>query len=232
MFALKTSAHIPQFVPPPTNICTAKKIVARGIITITASPYLMPSLFLMAGMCARFSLQKRTVRQYVLERFKKLLIPSVFGVSLIMPFMAYIADRFNCGYEGNFLQHYLIFYTKFTDLTGADGGFSVGQFWFTLYLFFISMIAVKIITLQKRIIFEDQKDIPLWLVCLLGLPLLFLSELLSISGKSFAEYTYIFLVGYYVFANDKTINKIEKYKYFFLYIGLTATVLNIYVHLG
>lgn len=45
-----------------------------------------------------------------------------------MPFMTYIADKFNCGYQGDLFQHYAIFFTKFTDLTGADGGFSVGQF--------------------------------------------------------------------------------------------------------
>lgn len=198
-------------------------------IVVFLSPYLMPALFLMAGICTRFSLQKRTFKQYILERFKKLLIPFVFGVSLIMPLMTYIADKFNCGYEGNFFQHYFIFFTKFTDLTGADGGFSVGQFWFVLYLFFISMIAVIIIALQKGIILECKKDIPLWLVCLLGFPLLFLSELLSIGGKSIAEYTYLFLVGYYVFTNNNIINKIEKYRYFFLCIGLMATVLNVYM---
>ena len=36
MLALKTSAHRPQFLPPPTNICASKKIVARDIITMTA----------------------------------------------------------------------------------------------------------------------------------------------------------------------------------------------------
>ena len=198
-------------------------------IVVFLSPYLMPSLFLIAGMCARFSLQKRTVKQYVLERSKKLLIPFVFGVLLIMPIMTYAADRFNCGYDGDFFQHYFIFFTKYTDLTGADGGFSVGQFWFVLYLFFISMIAVIIIAFQKRITPGCKKDIPLWLVCLLGLPLLFLSNLLSIGGKSLAEYTYIFLIGYYVFTDDDVVNKIGKYNCPFLCAGLITTVLNAYM---
>ena len=133
----------------------SNKIISS--IVVFFSPYFMPALFLIAGMCTRFSLQKRTERQYVSERFKKLLIPFFFGVLLIMPVMTYIADKFNYGYEGNLFQHYLIFFTKFTDLTGADGGFSVGQFWFILYLFFISMIAVKIIALLKRIIPECKK---------------------------------------------------------------------------
>ena len=198
-------------------------------IVVFLSPYLMPILFLIAGMCARLSLQKRTIRQYIAERTKKLLIPFAFGVILIMPLMTYIADRFNYGYEGNFFRHYVIFFTKFTDLTGADGGFSVGQFWFILYLFLISTITVKAAALLKKTTPECKKDMPLWLICLLGLPLLLLSELLSIGGKSFAEYTYIFLVGYYVFSNDNVIDKIKRFRCLFLCIGLTATFLNVYL---
>ena len=172
----------------------------------------MPLLFLIAGMSTRFELQKRTIRQYISERFKKLLIPFIAGTLLIMPLMTYIADTFNCGYEGNILQHYYVFFTKFTDLTGADGGFSVGQFWFLLYLFIISVTASGIIALLKRILPGREKEIPLFLICLMGLPLPVFKELLSIGGKSLVEYTYIFMVGYSVFANDNVIDKIEKYK--------------------
>lgn len=198
-------------------------------IVVFLSPYFMPLMFLIAGISTKFALQKRTTRQYILERAKKLLIPFAFGTLLIMPLMTYIADCFNYGYQGDLFGHYIIFFTRFTDLTGADGGFSVGQFWFVLYLFFISLIAVGIILLQRKMIPSKDKDIPLALICLWGLPLPLLSELLSIGGKSLAEYTYLFLVGYYIFSNDAVIGKVEKYKWVFLCIGLTAAVLNVYL---
>ena len=198
-------------------------------IVVFLSPYSMPLLFLIAGMCTRFALQKRTLRQYIAERFKKLLIPFIFGTLLIMPPMTYIADKFNYGYEGNLLKHYSVFFTKFTDLTGADGGFSAGHFWFILYLFVISVAAVGIIALQKKSMPKRKKDIPLYLICLLGVPLPFLTELFSIGGKSFAEYMYIFMAGYYIFSKDDVIRKTEKYKWLFLSVGLTAAVLNVYL---
>lgn len=123
----------------------------------------------------------------------------------------------------------MFFFTKFTDLTGADGGFSVGQFWFVLYLFVVSIISIGVIALLKKIIPKPKKGTSIWLICILGLPLPLLSELLSIGGKSLVEYTYIFLIGYYIFSNEDVICKIEKYKWFFLFIGLTATILNIYL---
>lgn len=198
-------------------------------IVVFLSPYFMPLMFLIAGISTRYALQKRTIRQYVFERTKKLLIPFVFGTMLIMPLMTYIADKFNCGYQGNLFQHYAVFFTQFTDLTGSDGGFSVGQFWFILYLFLISLVAIGIILLQRKIMRQKDTDTPHILICLWGLPLPLLSELLSIGGKSLVEYTYIFLVGYYIFSNDDVISKVEKYKWIFLCMGLTANVCNVYM---
>ena len=159
-----------------------------------------------------------------IERFKKLLIPLFWGTVLLMPWMGYLADRFNYNYKGGVFRHSIIFFTRFTDFTGSDGGFSLGQFWFLAYLFVISMLAVGIICVQRnilsekiipeKIMLEKKNGFPLIGICFLGLPLPFLSSLLSVSGKSLAEFTYIFLTGYYLFSKDAVISKIEKYKWF------------------
>ena len=156
-------------------------------------------------------------------------MPFILGTVLIMPPMTYIADKFNYGYQGNLFGHYTVFFTHFTDLTGADGGFSVGHFWFILYLFLISLIAVGILVIQRKIMYRKDIVIPLVLVFLWGLPLPLFSGLLSIGGKSLAEYTYIFLVGYYIFSNDDASSKAEKWKWMFLCIGITATIFNVYL---
>lgn len=198
-------------------------------IVVFLSPYFMPLMFLIAGISARSALQKRTIGQYVLERARKLLVPFITGTILIMPLMTYIADRFNYGYQGGLLQHYTVFFTRFTDLTGSDGGFSVGQFWFLLYLFVMSLITAGIVSLQGKIIPRKDACIPLALFFFWGLPLPFLSELLSVGGKSFAEYTYIFLAGYYLFSKEEVAGKAEQYKWIFLCTGLTASICNVYL---
>lgn len=205
----------------------SSKIISS--IVVFFSPYFMPLMFFIAGISTRYALQKRTIGQYVLERTKKLLIPFIFGTVLIMPPVTYIADKFNYGYQGNLFRHYAVFFTRFTDLTGADGGFSPGQFWFILYLFLISLIAAGIISLQRKIMRLKDTDIPPVLVFLWGLPLPLFSGVLSAGGKSLAEYTYIFLAGYYIFSNDDVISKVEKWKWMFLCIGITATILNVYL---
>lgn len=205
----------------------SNRVISSLIIFL--SPYFMPLLFVLSGISSRFALQKRTNRQYLLERIKRLIIPFIFGTLFFMPIMTYIADKFNYSYSESLFKHYIIFFTKFTDLTGSDGGFSLGQFWFILYLFIISLMTVGIITFQKKVMPDFKKNITFWIICILGLPLPLLSELLSIGGKSIAEYTYLFLMGYYIFSNENVIEKSEKHKWLFLCIGLTSSVLNVYM---
>lgn len=196
-------------------------------VVVFFSPYFMPLLFVLAGISTKYALQKRTNKEYLIERVKKLLVPFLFGTIFLMPIMAYIADKFNCSYDGSFFEHYVVFFTKYTDLIGADGGFSLGQFWFLLYLLIISFIGTGIITLLKR--FETDKTISFWMIFLLGLPLPILSELLSVGGKSLVEYTYLFMAGYYLFSDEKTVNEVEKNSVLLICIGLIATILNVYL---
>lgn len=198
-------------------------------IIVFFSPYFMPLLFVISGISTRLSLQKRTSKEYLLERTKRLLIPFLFGTTVFMPIMSYIGDKFNCSYNGNLIQHYNVFFTKYTDLTGADGGFSVGQFWFLLYLFIISVVSAGILAPLRKIISKSEKTIPFWLAIALGLPLPLLNEWLSIGGKSLVEYTYLFMIGCLVFSDDEILNKAERNSRLLLSIGLTATILNVYL---
>ena len=198
-------------------------------IIVFFGPYFMPVLFVLSGISTKSALEKRTNKEYLIERVKRLFIPFLFGTIVLVPIMTYLADKFNYSYDGGFLQHYVVFFTKYTDLTGADGGFSLGQFWFLLYLFIISVVSVGIIAALKRILVKPEKAIPFWTVLALGFPLPLLKELLSIGGKSLVEYTYLFLLGYYVFADEKIVNKAEKNSLLLLGAGLIASISNVYL---
>lgn len=202
---------------------------AISSIIVFFSPYFMPLLFVLAGISTKFALQKRTKKEYLIERVHRLLVPLLFGTIFFMPVMTYLADSFHGSYQGGFWAHYVVFFTKLTDWTGADGGFSLGQFWFLLYLMIISMAGVCVITLLNKIPVKLRKTIPFKMVLVFGLPLPLLSELLSIGGKSFVEYTYLFLIGYYVLADEEVVDKAEKNSLLLLGVGLIATILNVYL---
>lgn len=149
-----------------------------------------------------------------------------------MPVLTYLGDKFNYGYTGSFFKHYRVFFTRYTDFIGADGGFSVGQFWFVLYLFVISTIFICVYTVQNKLkVKAKEKKVPYGFVILSGVLLPLLSELLSIGGKSLAEYLYLFLIGCYLLSEEDNLKKTERYKWIFLGVGLVAAILNVYLFL-
>lgn len=203
------------------------RIISSFIVFL--SPYFMPLLFLLAGISTKYALEKRSYKQYISERAKRLLVPLISGTVILMPIMTFIADRFNYGYAGGFFEHYSVFFTKYTDLTGADGGFSFGQFWFLLFLFVISAVTVGVILLLKKKFSVKRKEIRFLTVILLCIPLPLFGELVSIGGKSILEYCYIFLAGYYLFSDDSLTDKTAKYLYITLPVGIIASIANVYM---
>lgn len=208
---------------------TPDKFIASFIVFF--SPFFMPVLFLLAGMSTKYALEKRTYKQFVTERVKRLLVPFATGTLVFCPVLSYIGDKTNFGYEGNFFEHYKIFFTKWTDLSGFDGGFNVGQFWFLYYLFIISLVSVGIIVITRHVFKKrrENRNLPFWAVCLFAAVLPFLYDVLAVGGKSFAEYLFIFLSGYFIFADDHVIVKAQKCRWISFAIGFCASVANVYM---
>ena len=146
--------------------------------------------------------------------------------------MTYYADRFHNHYKGSFFAHYKVFFTKFTDLTGYDGGWTPGHLWFVLYLFVISIVSLGIIWVQKRF-FKDFScnNIKTYGIYLLGILPPIGSLLLNIGGKSLCMYMILYLIGYYVLSEDIIVEKIVKYRIWNLIIMIVADILNMYMFL-
>lgn len=61
----------------------APGIPAMDAIGYLIYPWFMPLLFVVSGICARFSLSKKSGREYIRERVWRLLVPFVFYLILI-----------------------------------------------------------------------------------------------------------------------------------------------------
>lgn len=96
----------------------------------------MPLLLFISGAGTYMALSKRTAGQYVGERFKRLFIPLVFGMFVIVPpqiFYEHINE-----YDG-----YFDFYkTVFNFVPYPEGSFSWHHLWFIAYLFVYALIAL------------------------------------------------------------------------------------------
>ncbi len=200
------------------------KVVSSFVIFICS--FYMPLLFVLAGMSMKYALKKRSNKQFLEERVKKLCIPLISGIMTVAAFMSYFAERYHNGYSKNFIQHYTIFFGKLGDFTGYDGKFTPAHLWFILYLFLVSIILLVVIIFQQKLApnFNCRK-IKMWqIIFLVIFPILF-SFILDFGGKSIGESFALVALGYYVFSEDEAIDKLEKYRFLFLLITFIACCL-------
>ena len=187
----------------------------------------MPLLMVLAGINARYSLNKRSIKGFVEERFKKLFIPLVTGTLVIAAALSYIADRFHNGYNSSFLAHYTIFFGKITDLTGFDGGLTPAHLWFLLYLFIISMFCLLPVSIQRKYCPGFScKNIHILFIVFMGFIPMAVNQILNFGGKSIVSYMVFFLLGYYVISEDTVTSKIVKYRFCILAVWLVMDITN------
>lgn len=194
-------------------------------IVVFMSPWFMPFLFLLAGISASFSLEKRGYSGFIKERFKKLGIPFLFGVIFINPVLSFIADKSHNGYDGNYLEHYFVYFTKVTDLTGYDGGFTLGHLWFIAVLVIISCISCGMIKVIDYLIKNNKNA-----MFVLNFALIILAIVLfdiTFGDKRIPTYLCVYLLGYYLFSKQDFIEKLVSLKWLFIVTFLLSSVTNV-----
>ncbi|WP_310602004.1 acyltransferase family protein [Anaerosporobacter sp.] len=193
-------------------------------------PWYMTLLFVIAGISSKYALKKRTNKQFIVERSKKLLIPFVFGVLFLVPVMTYIAEIFFNGYTGSYINQYILFFTKETDLTGYKGGFTPAHLWFLLYLFVISMIALLVIQIQRKRFPKLCVDkFSYGMLILLFIPEWLMLYVLNIGGKSIGQFLMLYLTGYYILSEENILQKLKQYR--FISLGLFLISVSAYTYL-
>ena len=185
------------------------KILSTLIVLV--NPWFMPLLFVLAGMSARFALEKRTNKEFVLQRINKLLIPFVGGMIFIVPFQTLYARKFFDNYDGSISDNLIYFFTHITDFSGYDGAFTPGHLWFILFLFLISMIALILF----RLLPYEKIEVCVGKVSVFGIVLIFIPIWLmyylgNFGGFSIGKNLALYLAGYYVLSNELIIEKLEK----------------------
>ena len=215
-------------------IISSKKNIMANLFIILMYVWYMPVLFFLAGASTYFASQKRSFKDYILERIKKLFIPLIFGVIVLVPPQTYLARVWRGEYNLKYLEHLKFFFTNLTDFTGYDGAFSPAHLWFILYLFIISiiggLIVFKIFNNSKNIINIDiLKSIIFSKYSILILLLIgFVSDFFpSIMGKSLVGCLIIFIVGYLVYSDDCIVDKIISKRFKFLYLFIIISLLGV-----
>lgn len=196
-------------------------------LIVMINPWFMPLLFVLAGMSARYALEKRTYREFILNRTRKLLMPFVCGTVFLNPFMTFFARKHFYNYEGSLIDNWKYFFTHITDLSGYDGAFTPGHLWFILFLYIITVSSLILFSMIPCVQTAQMRDgqvihnkckrvsaviekIPVWGIFLLFIPVWFMYYVGNFGGYSIGKNMALYLIGYYILADDSTMNKLKK----------------------
>ncbi len=169
----------------------------------------IPLLFLLAGASTWFALRFRSGRQYAAERLKRLLLPFLIGILVIVPPQAYLARFQKPGYSQRYFQFLPDYFHIRGDLTGYSGLFTPAHLWFILFLFVFALVALPFFLSLKH---EVGKQWISRVAALTGkpggwlwflLPLLVTGALPDIGGKNPFVYITLFIYGYILMADDR-----------------------------
>jgi peptidoglycan/LPS O-acetylase OafA/YrhL len=194
----------------------------------------MPLLFAVAGAATWYALGFRSGGQYAAERFKRLLIPFIFGVLVIVPPQTFFGSISNHNYDGSFLGYWPHFFTDESDGTGYAGGFTPAHLWFIAYLFLFAVLGLPLMLyfrrgsgarLVSRIAAFCQRP---GAIFLFAVPLLAASYLVSDAvDPNPLRHLLFFLAGYLMVADGRFQDAIDRHKGTALLIGIaSAAVLN------
>lgn len=135
----------------PYFIQNADLSVEMLIFVFVVNIFHMPLFFLLAGMSTSYSLNFRTGKEYLKERVKRIFIPLILGIFIVIPPIVYFerrawwsATRYN---SENFYGTFIEFYPHFFKIGTID----YYHLWFIAYLFIISLLALRLFLKWKKV---------------------------------------------------------------------------------
>lgn len=114
----------------------------------------MSLLFLVSGLAVHFLLRKLDGAAFSRDRLKRLLLPLLFGMAVIVPPQAYLQAVSNGAFAGNYLE-FLWRYFTFAGwpegaFSGSNPGITWNHLWYLPYLLFYSLLLAALLPVLKR----------------------------------------------------------------------------------
>ena len=173
-------------------------------------PWFMALLFVVAGISANYSLQKRSGTEFAKDRAKRMLLPSIAGMFMYGWIMGMITNYYTDVFGGNGdvipgIIKYVIFC-----LCG------IGPLWFARELFLACMVLLLVRKIDKKNKLGGLgKKVNFPILLIMFVPFWISSMLLNtpiIEVYRNGFYIFSFLLGYYVFSNDEVLDRLRKIK--------------------
>ena len=187
----------------------------QDVVMYILYPWFMPLLFLLAGISARYALEKRSAREWFKARTRKLLVPGTIGLFVFHWMVGY----FNTAVASNQgLFDGMPAVAKYI-LMAVSG---IGPLWFIQLLWVLSLLLLLIRALDRQDKFWNWcGKAGIVVIVLLGVLFWAGSQTLIMNPRPESLdglinlykpvfYLILFLLGYFVFSHDEVQDKVKK----------------------
>lgn len=198
------------------------------------SRFCMPILFILAGFSARLSLEKRSTKEFLMQRVRKLFLPFLIMSFTVNPITSYIYG-ISIGRNISFAAHYKYFVTSISEnFESRTTGYGPMHLWFILYLFLFSLICVPLFAHWKT---EKSKKVFQKIADFLSKPFLLLLVVVPYVCFFFVDimdemnplaYLYLFLLGYILSTDERYQQVLDRQKWFYLAFSVLMIVGSMY----
>ncbi len=111
------------------------------------SPWRLSLLFFISGVGVSFAMKSRTGLQFIGERTKRLLLPLIFGMFVIVPPQIYFERLQTHIFTGSYAAFYP---SVFKFVPYPEGSFSWHHLWFVAYLWVFSLLATPLFVWLRK----------------------------------------------------------------------------------
>jgi len=215
--------------------------LGMSVFVTFLSLWIMPIFFLLSGQGSVFALGFRTSGRYISERFKRLIIPYLFGaLVVIVPLQVYLERVQHSQFVGSFFDFYPHYFDGLYGLGGNFGWLGL-HLWFLEVLFLFSLISLPLfLALKKKAMQERISSLAVWMnkkggIFLFAVPLVAVELLVDLQpggigtrilgGWSPVVYLFHFNCGYLLACDHNFTEAAERHKGTALIAGMAASAL-------
>lgn len=206
-----------------TSQSTATTMVSLLVVSFTAL-WTMPLMMLIAGIAISYSLRRRTAGEFLRERVRRLFVPFLTGLVLLVPPMMFYWLK----YEGEHAGGYLSFYPRFWNIRFSlsafpvffesvppERVFSVSHLWFLIALFVYTLLLLPLFLHLRgeagRHLVEGLASFfaRRWAIFLLALPIAVIEAVLTTDWLgAWNRFVWVFLILYgFLLASDERFSR-------------------------
>ncbi len=204
------------------------------------SQWLMPLFFILSGTSAYYALRHRNNGQYIGERSKRLVVPLVFGIFLLIPPQVYIERITHSQFAGSFFEFFPEYFDGFYGFGGNFAWMGL-HLWYLEFLFIFSVITLPFFRyLRKQTVQDLLSRLVVFLenpgaIFLLTIPIGVMELLVDMrpggigkrdfGGWSPVVYLVFFALGYVIAMDERFKRAMVKGKFAALMAGLFTTTI-------